>query len=107
MEARGDRARPAGPHGLTVHTNDGDHLPQGAGQEALVGAVEIARLERGLLDGNALLAGDAEDDGARDPFEQSGARWRRPEDTVLHREDVARGALDHLAGRADHDRLVA
>src|SRR6266478_985495 len=91
-----DRAHLALADAPVVHFAHRGDLGRGAAHEGLVGAVEVVAAEAALLDGNALVLGDADDRLARDTLEDSARDRRRVERAVAHDEDVLAGRLAHV-----------
>ena len=76
-----------------VHPDHRDDLGAGAGQEALVGGVDVVRERQGLLrKRDAGRAGQLDDGVARDAFQDAGVVGGVQERAVLDEEDVVAGS---------------
>src|SRR5882724_5811975 len=89
-----------------VYFADRSDLGRRATHERLVGAVEVVAAEAALLDGDALVLGDAHDRLARDSLEDSTRHRRRVERAVPHDEDVLAGRFAHVPLLIEEDRFV-
>jgi hypothetical protein len=105
LEGRRDRAAAAGADLTVVDLADGGDFGGGAGQEDLVGHVELVAGDRDLADGHALVARDLDHRGAGDAFEDVGSRGRL-DLAVAHDEEILAARLGHEAGGVEQDRLV-
>src|SRR5439155_15566937 len=77
LEAPRDGAGIAAADRPTVHPRDGDHLGAGAGEEALLGRVDVEAREPRLARRDARLGGELEQHRARDALEGAVLRCRR------------------------------
>src|ERR1700677_1302557 len=107
LDLLGDLARAPGADGTVVDGADRHHLGRGAGEERLVGQVEVRADDRLVTDPVPEAPGARPDGVLRDAVERAGIRCRgREEDTVAHDEDVLAGALAHVTAGRQQDGLV-
>src|SRR5436190_3262886 len=105
LEKLGDGSAPALADLAAVHLADRRHLGGRAGEERLVGDVELVAAEALLLDGDVVLARQRHDRVARDAGQHAGER-RRLDLPVADDEEVLPRALGAVALGVEHDRLV-
>src|SRR5687767_6487736 len=87
-----DRAALAAADGAVVELADRRHLRGGAGEESLVGAVDLVAGDALGHEGDAEILRDTDHRVARDALE-GGGELGLVERAVLHQEDVLAGAL--------------
>src|SRR6185503_6072495 len=91
---------------VVVDLPHGDDLGRGAGQEDLVGLVQLSAGDVALLDLEAEVGRDLHHRARRDAVENAGSRGRGRDAPVAHDEDVLPRALRHVAVLVQQDRLV-
>src|SRR5262245_15390468 len=101
----GDRPRLAGADDAAVDLRDRRDLGAGAGDEALVGRVQVVRLDRPLDARDLQAAAEVDDRLAGDTLEDAvDNRWRA-DLAIADDEEVISRALGDVAEVVDHDRL--
>src|SRR5579875_2817053 len=85
---------------------DGDHLGRRAGEESLVGRVEVRPQDVGRLDLPAQVPGDGGHRRLGYPLEGPRSHGRGEEPALPHDEEVLARALADVALRAQEDGLV-
>ena len=107
LQRLGDRARLTAADGAVVDRADRHDLGRGAGEERLVGEVDVGATEEHLAHRVAEVAGDLDDRRGGDARERTGRRHRRHhEPTVADEEEVLAGSLGEVAVGREHQRLV-
>ena len=91
---------------MVVDLDDGADLGGGAGDEHLVGVVELAPGDLALEHRDALVAGQGDDARAGDALEDRGMDRRGDQDPVAHQEQVLPRAVGHVAGLVEEDGLL-
>src|SRR5690606_12928509 len=105
LQRPGDRAAAAAADLAAVDLADRRHLGGRAGEEDLVGDVQLVARDAALLDRDAAVAGQHQDRLARDAGEHGGQR-RRAQDAVAHEEEVLAARLGDEPLGVQHDGLV-
>ena len=85
-----------------VDLDDGNHLGGRAGEEALVGDVDVVPGEPHFAYRKAALLGQFNHRVARDPLQDAGIGGGRLQDTSPHEEDIVAGTLGHFALGVEH-----
>src|SRR4029450_9466024 len=104
LQPAGNRARVA--EDPVVHLPDGHDLGGRAGEEGLVGQVQVGADEVGLADLEALALGDVDDAVAGEAGQAAGGQGRRVESAVADGEDVLARPVGHVPVGVEQDGLV-
>ena len=107
LQLAGDRPRLAPAHGVVVDLADGHQLGRRAGQEHLVGQVQLAAVDVAVHHAVPEVLGDrAITERAVDPVEDARGRRGGGDLAVADDEDVLARALAHVADVVEQDRLL-
>src|SRR3954451_21046282 len=106
LQLLGDRAAPADADLHAIEFADGRHFGGGAGEEALVGDVDLVARDALLHDLDAQVLGDVEHRVPRDSVQGARGQVRRVDHAVLDHEHVLAGAFGHEARAVEQQRLV-
>src|SRR5690606_30187724 len=105
LQLLGDRAAAADADLATVELANRSDLGSGAGEEGLVGNVDLVAGDALLDDLDTQLARQSQHGAAGDAV-QAGGDFRGVDHAVLDDEDVLAGAFGHVAFRIEQQRLV-
>src|SRR5438552_11412832 len=105
LDGLGHRARLAGADGAAVELADRRHLRRGAGEEALVGDVEVVPREALGVYLVAQALRQLDHRAARDAGERRG-ELGLPEGPILDHEDILAGAFGNKAVDVEQQALV-
>src|SRR5262249_26626805 len=86
--------------------DDRDDLRPSAGQEDLVGRVDVMSRQGDLLDDDTGRLGQLDDRVAGHAFEDAGVDGRSAQQTVLDEKDIVSGAFGHLALVVEHEGFL-
>ncbi len=106
-EAAGHDAFDAGAHTDVIDLGDGDDLGGRAGEEDLIGTLDLFGCHVLDVAGDVKFRAQVHDEAARDAFENTRIAGWREDLAVLDDEDVVAGALADVTIDVEHDGLIA
>src|SRR5215510_3789530 len=105
LQPHSERSRFASADGALIHFAYGGDLSGCAGEEHLIGDIQLVPREKILAEGNTFDACELNHRSARDALEDRHQGWRL-QHAMTDDEDVLPRALSHIARWVEQQRLV-